>query len=109
MPRLGWLLAIAALAGMGMPLMTGFVAEYLVLLASFTVFNLKSVLPLIGVALTGAYMVRLISFTAFGRPRKIAKDVSVRTIPFIILLALSVVLGTLPFLLLRIIQSSSLT
>jgi len=109
LPKLAWLLLFAALAGMGIPLMTGFVAEFTVLLASFHVFQTKTIFAVFGVLLTGAYMVRLLGFTLFGAPRTNATDAHVRILPYLILVFMILLLGILPGLLIRMIHASPLT
>jgi NADH-quinone oxidoreductase subunit M len=110
MPRTAWLLAVAALGAMGLPGMTGFVAEFLVLLASFGRFGAWALLPLLGVLLTGAYVVRLLARAVFGEPaggRAMESDAS--SLPFGILLAATLILGIAPSLITSIVAASALT
>jgi proton-translocating NADH-quinone oxidoreductase chain M len=102
MPRTGWLLVIASLAGLGLPSMTGFIAEFIIFNASFATFGLLTLIPIAGMILTGGYFLRLLAKAVFGKnPRLVATEVN--STPFILLLIFIVILGILPFLLLRYI------
>jgi proton-translocating NADH-quinone oxidoreductase chain M len=103
MPKSGWLFVIAALAGLGLPGMTGFIAEFIVFLAALDRFGLWMIVPLGGMILTGAYFLRLLAKAVFGSGRLQANEQGVSFLPFGILLAIIILLGSLPFLLLRFI------
>jgi NADH-quinone oxidoreductase subunit M len=111
MPRTAWLLLVAALGSMGLPLMTGFIAEFLVFRAAVETFGLLGLLPVVGVILTGSYTVRMLCRTVFGTNdgRASGDEQGVNPLPFVLLLIASLVLGILPFLLLSLIQASTLT
>ncbi|MDD9953342.1 MAG: NADH-quinone oxidoreductase subunit M [Candidatus Woesearchaeota archaeon] len=109
MPRTAWLLTIAALGGLGLPSMTGFIAEFLVLFASFQTFGLWTILPLLGIILTGGYMVRMLSRVVFGKSKAKLSEKKVNIIPFAILTIVIFILGIFPFLILSIITASAFT
>jgi proton-translocating NADH-quinone oxidoreductase chain M len=101
MPRTGWLLVIGSLAGLGLPGMTGFIAEFLIFKASFATFGLLTLIPIAGMILTGGYFLRLLAKAVFGKGKLAATEVG--STPFFLLLIFIVILGVLPFLLLRYI------
>ena len=67
--RMGWtsaLFVVAGLASLGLPGLSGFVAELLVFLGLFQTYPILGVLGVIGAAITAVYMLRLISTVFFG-------------------------------------------
>ena len=106
MPRTSWLLALAALGGLGLPSMTGFIAEFLVFFASFKTFGLMTIIPLLGIIVAGGYFVRMIVRTLWGRGHVQATEKKASMLPFAILTVVMFVLGVFPFLLISIIASS---
>jgi len=104
MPRAAWLLVVAALGSMGLPGMSGFIAEWSVLIVSAGAFGILGLLPVLGVILTGAYTVLLITRTTVNAGFGAGGDEQgAHPLPFIILLAIAVVLGILPGLLLEVL------
>ena len=68
--RMGWtsaLFVIAGLASIGLPGLSGFVAELLVFLGLFKTYPVLGVLGVIGAAITAVYILRLVSSVFFGR------------------------------------------
>ncbi len=68
--RMGWtsaLFVIAGLASLGLPGLSGFVAELLVFLGLFKTYPVLGVLGVIGAAITAVYILRLVSSVFFGR------------------------------------------
>jgi NADH:ubiquinone oxidoreductase subunit 4 (subunit M) len=109
MPTIGWLLVLASLGSLGMPGMSGFVAEFLIIAASFDRFGLYAIIPVMGMILAGAYFLRLIAVLfgdtkgaspSHGRPL----DDGISALPFALLLAAAFLLGCLPFLLLDLLK-----
>lgn len=110
MPTTSWLLILAALGGLGLPSMTGFIAEFLILYASFQTFGLLTLIPLAGMVITGAYFLRMLAKAVFGKNDNLkASEHHVSTLPFAILLFVTFTLGILPFLLITIIAASTVT
>lgn len=109
MPKVGWLLVIASLGAMGLPSMSGFVAEFLVLLAASEAFGLLALIPVAGIIFTGGYIVRLLSCAVFGTGRVHASERGAGMTPFVLLLALAFIVGIFPFLLITFIAASPLT
>ena len=67
--RMGWTAAFFAIAGLtslGLPGLSGFVAELLVFLGTFRTYPLLGVLGVIGVAITAVYILRLLAKVFFG-------------------------------------------
>lgn len=67
--RMGWtsaLFVLAGLASLGLPGLSGFVAELLVFLGLFQTYPIIGVLGVLGAAITAVYILRLISKVFFG-------------------------------------------
>lgn len=110
MPRTAWFMIIAALGGLGLPSMTGFIAEFIILFASFGTFGLITIVPLAGMILTGGYFLRMLAKAVFGKNDRLrATEEHVSAWPFAILLFVTFLLGVLPFLLITIIAASTVT
>lgn len=65
-PLASGLFILAGLASLGLPALSGFVAELLVFLGTFQTYPLLGVLAVIGVAITATYVLRLIAHVFFG-------------------------------------------
>jgi NADH-quinone oxidoreductase subunit M len=109
MPVTAWFFVIAALGGLGAPFMTGFIAEFLVLFAGMQSFGMIIVVPLLAMVLTGSYFLRMLAKAIFGEGKLKVGEEHVNFFPFAILLFCTLLLGTLPFLLLSIIKASVMT
>jgi NADH-quinone oxidoreductase subunit M len=94
MPRFAGFFCFAAFASMGLPLLSGFVGEFLTILASWESPVLPPVITIlsgIGILLGGAYMLWLLQRSIFGSPSALVegqKDLNLREI--IVLLPLAV-------------------
>ncbi len=67
--RMGWtasIFVVAGLASLGLPGLSGFVAELLVFLGLFQTYPILGALGVIGAAITAVYMLRLLSTVFFG-------------------------------------------
>ncbi len=60
--------AIAGLCSLGLPGMSGFIAEFMVFTGAFRTHLWAAVLAVIGAALTAVYILRLLARTFFGEP-----------------------------------------
>jgi NADH-quinone oxidoreductase subunit M len=58
--------AVAGLASLGLPGLSGFVAEFLVFVGTFRTYLPLAVLAVIGAAITAVYILRLLASTFFG-------------------------------------------
>jgi NADH-quinone oxidoreductase subunit M len=106
MPVIGWLFVVAGLGAIGLPGMTGFVAEFMVMLSAFNAFGLIALLALLGMISNAAYMVLLLQKTFFG-PRLNLKlnDAGINFFPFALLLLFVFILGIFPKLLVAVINT----
>jgi NAD(P)H-quinone oxidoreductase subunit 4 len=110
MPKVGWFMVVASFGALGLPSMTGFIAEFIIIFASFQEFGMFTLVPLAGMILAGGYFLRLLAKAVFGRNDRLAiGEQRVSMLPFGLLLAASFLLGLLPFLLIDIIRASVLT
>ncbi len=60
--------AIAGLCSLGLPGMSGFIAEFMVFTGAFRTYLPLAVLAVIGAAITAVYILRLLARTFFGEP-----------------------------------------
>ncbi len=109
MPRTAWLLALASFAAMGLPGMTGFVGEFMILVAGFARFGPLALLMVPAVLLAGAYVVRMLSRVVFGTGTLRASEGGASPLPFGLLAAATLLVGIMPGLLIGIIAASTLT
>ena len=58
--------AIAGLASLGLPGLSGFIAEFMVFTGAFRTYLPLAILAVIGAALTAVYILRLLAKTFFG-------------------------------------------
>ena len=106
MPVVAWSLAIAALGSMGLPAMSGFIGEMASLSAAIVTFGMLGLLPVLGVLLTGAYTVLLITRTTLNAGHGAGgSENGVPPLPFIILFFFTILLGILPSLLLVVLST----
>jgi NADH-quinone oxidoreductase subunit M len=107
MPKTGWLLVTGALGALGLPSMSGFIAEFLIISASFQAFGMLTLVPIGGMILAGGYFLRLLAKAVFGKSERLhANEDHVDMTPFVILLASSFLLGILPFLLIGLLGAA---
>jgi NADH-quinone oxidoreductase subunit M len=110
MPFIASLFILGGLAALGLPGMSGFVAELLVFMALFT-----ANMPLFGVLATGSlvltalYILRAVQRMFFGEPpdRPLQDGQSMELAPMIILVLVIIVLGVYPKLLMDVMNSST--
>ncbi|MDE1851809.1 MAG: NADH-quinone oxidoreductase subunit M [Candidatus Micrarchaeota archaeon] len=102
-PWLAYLFVAGAFMLLGLPLTAGFVGDVLVFIGSFSTFKFVSLLPLLGLAVVGAALFWVAETTFFRSSRvtepynAIDREVMAGAV---LLIAASVVLGVLPFVLL---------
>ncbi len=68
MPFMAVVFVIAGLAALGLPSMSGFVAEITVFLGTFPVWRVAAILGAFGIVLTAGYMLWMVQRTLFGPP-----------------------------------------
>ena len=109
MPVAAFFFAVAGLASLGLPGLSGFVAELLVFIGLFKTYPIAGVFAVIGAAITAAYILRLMAKVFFGpaQPRWAGlADMTMgeRVTAGVLSLALLVV-GLAPFYLIKLIDS----
>ena len=107
MPWAGGLLALGALAAMGLPGLAIFVSEFMSVMGGYTTFPVQGVLAALGIIISAMYLLYMLTRVIFGpiqRPaHEAATDASPREMAAVVPLAvLLVVLGIFPALLVSI-------
>jgi NADH-quinone oxidoreductase subunit M len=114
MPRLGWLLAFGAVAGVGLPGLAGFWGELLAIAGAWRgeealggLARPLAVLSAVGTAVAAAYLLRVLRLVWHGPrpagPPRLARDATVHELAVAApLVAATVALGVLPWLLLDV-------
>jgi NADH-quinone oxidoreductase subunit M len=99
-PVLGGFFVFAALASLGLPTLSGFVGEILIILGSYEAFKLYTILAVIALSLTAFYLIRANQNAIFGVPQKWMgdfKDADLREMASILpLVIMIVVMGVYP-------------
>ena len=112
LPFIGTCFIMVALASAGVPGFGNFVAEILVLLGAWDQYRLYTVLAVLGITVTAIYMLKIIRLAFHGplNPRW-NKLVDAQTLsekfPFILLMAVLILVGCWPSLILKNISSST--
>ena len=100
---------VAGLTSLGLPGLSGFVAELLVFLGLFKTYPVLGVLGVIGAAITAVYILRLLAKVFFGpldeRWKNQTDASSVEVISAGILVAFILLVGLFPFPFMRVIDS----
>ncbi|MCB9771580.1 MAG: NADH-quinone oxidoreductase subunit M [Candidatus Omnitrophica bacterium] len=112
MPFVGTCFIMAALASAGVPGFANFVAEIMVLLGAWDQYPIQTVLAILGIVITAIYMLKAIRIGFQGPlPKRWEKLTDAETLtaklPFVFLLAVLIVVGCWPSLLLNHIGSST--
>lgn len=112
MPVASGYFIVGALAGMGVPMLATFWAEVVVFIASLKVYPVRAVLAISALLVSALFMLRVVQRTFYGqRNERFAHlpDVSLGlSIPRIILVAVLVLFGLFPWLMLDLIQTSAI-
>jgi len=111
MPRLSWIFVVAALGSMGVPAMSGFVAEFMIFAGSFPVYGGLLVVPLLGgVVVTAGYFLWTLERVFFGKTtpewQGLGDLVKQETLPLYALLAATFFLGLYPNWLVNLTRSA---
>jgi NADH-quinone oxidoreductase subunit M len=110
MPVASGYFIVAALAGMGVPGFASFWAEVTVFISAVQVYPFLGVLAVCAVVLSALYMLRVVQKTFYGQPNECyahLPDVSFSLgLPRMILVAVMVLFGLFPRLMLDLIQSA---
>ena len=110
MGTIGILFAVAGLTSLGLPGLSGFVAELLVFLGLFQTYPILGVLGVVGAAITAIYILRLIAKVFFGKLGEQWRDQTdisrIEGLSAGILVAFLLLMGLFPFPFVRVIGSS---
>jgi NADH-quinone oxidoreductase subunit M len=107
MPWAGGLLAVGALAAMGLPGLAVFVSEFMSIMGGYTTFPVQGVLAALGIILSAMYMLYMLARVIFGPIEKTAYEElgdadRVEMASVVPLAVLLVVLGVFPALLISV-------
>lgn len=108
MPQLSWIFVIAALGSMGVPAMSGFVAEFMIFAGAYPVYKGLLLIPLLGgVVVTAGYFLWTLERVFFGKTTSEWGNLTDLTkqmaVPFVILTAVAFFLGLYPSWLINLI------
>ena len=114
MPRAVSIFIVAGLCGAGLPGLASFWAELLVFLAALKIYPLAGVIIVIGLVLTAIYILRVFNLAFFGPPNpkwETLRDMDMaglHLLPRAILIAVLVLFGFVPRLMLDLINSTTM-
>jgi len=100
MPFIGTVFVVAALASLGLPTMSGFVAEFLVFVGTYPAFGLYTVLGAAGIVLAAGYMLWVVERSFFQTPLQHLREVGDATwlerVPLVALVGSVMLVGIWP-------------
>jgi NADH-quinone oxidoreductase subunit M len=107
MPWIGGLLALGALAAMGVPGLGVFVSEFMSIIGSYTAFPVQGILAALGIVFGAMYLLYMLQRTIFGPIKRPALEEAVDAAPaemaaIVPLATLLLVLGIFPSLLINV-------
>ena len=106
-PILAAILGFASLASLGLPGLSGFVGEFLILLGFFQKFKLLTLIPAMGIVLTAAYLLWMLQRVNMGSLPSEYQDISDANgrelLTLVPLMAVIILVGVYPLPLLKII------
>ncbi len=110
MPRLITVFSIACLASLGLPALSGFVAEYLVFTGSFPIWTTWTILGAFGIVLTAGYLLWMLKRAFYGplnaKWATLTDATNLEMVPLVALVAVILLFGIFPGLIVNIIQPS---
>ncbi|NOZ58128.1 MAG: NADH-quinone oxidoreductase subunit M [Euryarchaeota archaeon] len=111
-PFLGWVLVFASLASLGLPGLSGFVAELSILLGLFSTYPFLAYLAVLSLPLTAGYYLWMLQRSTFGATSELVEGArgDVRwheAVPVLLLVVLITLLGLYPAPLMEMIGSTS--
>jgi NADH-quinone oxidoreductase subunit M len=111
-PFLGWVLVFASLASLGLPGLSGFVAELSILLGLFKSFSSLAYLAVLSLPLTAGYYLWMLQRAVFGATSELVEsarsDVAWHeAVPVLVLVILITLLGLYPAPLMNMISTTS--
>ena len=100
MPFIAVVFVVAGLASLGLPSLSGFVAEVLVFLGTFIVWGWPTAIAVFGIVLTAGYILWMIQRVLFGpalfRYAQVGDATLVEAVPLVVLTIAIVVVGVYP-------------
>lgn len=109
MPILATVFMIAGLASLGLPALSGFVAEFLVFVGTYQVYQIAAVLGAFGVVLAAGYILWMYNRVFYGplnqRWRQIGDTSVIEAFPLFALVASIVAVGVYPAVLIPMFES----
>jgi len=110
MPKLAVFFAMTGLCSLGLPGLSGFVAEFVTFVGAFKTYPVMTVISVIGVVVTAFYVLRVVQIVFFGPIDEEYKGLTdanpVETLSLSILMFFIVLFGVYPFQIMQIIHSS---
>ena len=100
---------VALAASVGLPLTVNFIAELMIVVGSWRVYPVQTIIAVLGIALTMAYLMRMFRGLFFGelKPQYAhAQDGSpvIDRLPFFVMMAFSLFFGLFPSQFIRVIE-----
>tara|TARA_B100001540_G_scaffold99993_1_gene89998 strand:+ start:271 stop:1749 length:1479 start_codon:yes stop_codon:yes gene_type:complete len=109
-PTISLFFVIASMASLGLPGLSGFVAEITVFMAAFAVWNWFTVISVFSIVLTAGYMLWLVQRVIFGDhigdEKNLQKLSTYEYIPALLLVASIIVLGVYPSIIFEFFEQS---
>jgi len=109
MPRVATGFVVAGLASLGLPGLNNFVAEFLIFVGSFKVYQVSSVLAISGIVITAVYVLRVVQKVFFGPPNpkweKLTDARGAEMVPIVVLCGVLILFGFFPSLLIDVINN----
>jgi NADH-quinone oxidoreductase subunit M len=110
MPALTAFFVLTGLCSLGLPGLSGFVAELSVFLGAFRVYPVITVICVISIVVTAFYVLRVIQMVFFGPPMEEYKDLKdankVEFAALFLLMFFIVLMGVCPFYFMKVIHSA---
>ena len=110
MPRLTWIYTFAALASLGLPGLSGFVAEYLIYTSVYAIFPAQAIISASAMILTAGYLLWMLKRSFYGplNPRWAGiSDASILEMtPLVVLGVIVIVVGIFPGFLVDMLRPS---
>ncbi len=111
MPVFATTLFFASMASLGLPALSGFVAEFMVVVGAFQVFRLAAALAVLAIIITAAYYLWMIKRAVYGEPSEhVEKGHDIEwyeLAPMIVLMIAIVIYGVYPPLLLDMVTATN--
>ena len=110
MPFLAGAFLVACMASIGMPGTVNFVAEVMIVLGSWAKYPVQTIIAVLGIVLTMAYLFRMMRGVFYGSLSELSHHAHdtlawVDRVPLFILMGTSIIFGIFPGQLLRVIRS----